>query len=103
MGILPTSHQTAGTFSPMLSLDNSEHQMVRLLPNSDVLEKAKISCIETLLLKSQLRWAGHVTRMQDYRLPKIALYGELSSGHREVGAPKKRYKELSPNLQYRPP
>ena len=68
-----------------------------LVPNFDVLKKAKISCIETLLLKSQLRWAGHVTCMQDYRLPKIALYGELSNGHREVGAPKKRYKDLLKN------
>ena len=64
-----------------------------------MLEKAKISCIETILLKSQLRWTGYVTvtRMQDYRLPKIALYGELSNGHREVGAPKKRYKDLLKN------
>ena len=31
--------------------------------------------------------------MEDYRLPKIALYGELSSGHRDRGAPKKRYKD----------
>ena len=31
--------------------------------------------------------------MEDHRLPKIALYGELSSGHRNIGAPKKRYKD----------
>ena len=68
-----------------------------LVPNTAVLEKANTCCIEALLLKTQLRWAGHVTRMQDYRLPKIALYGELSSGHREVGAPTKRYKDLLKN------
>lgn len=44
-------------------------------------------------MKTLLRWAGHVTRMNDYRLPKIVLFGELSSGHRNVGAPKKRYKD----------
>ena len=29
-------------------------------------------------------------------LPKIALYGELSTGHRDRGAPKKRYKDSLP-------
>ena len=28
----------------------------------------------------------------NHRLPKIVLFGELSSGHRERGAPKKRFK-----------
>ena len=31
--------------------------------------------------------------MKDYRLPKISMYGELASGHRNRGAPKKRYKD----------
>lgn len=61
--------------------------------NVEVLEQAGIASIEAMLLKSQLRWAGHVSRMEDHRLPKIALYGELSSGHRDRGAPKKRYKD----------
>ena len=38
-------------------------------------------------------WAGHVSRMEDHRLPKKTLYGELSSGHRDRRAPKKRYKD----------
>jgi len=46
-----------------------------------------------MLLKAQLRCAGHVSRMEDHRLPKITLYGELSSGHRDRGSPKKRYKD----------
>ena len=61
--------------------------------NVEVLEQAEITSIEAMLLKSQLRWAGHVSRMEDNRLPKIALYGELSTGHRDRGAPKKRYKD----------
>ena len=61
--------------------------------NVEVLEQADIPSIEAMLLKSQLRWAGHVSRMEDHRLPKIVLYGELSTGHRERGAPKKRYKD----------
>ena len=61
--------------------------------NVEVLKQAKLTSIEAMLLKSQLRWVGHVFRMEDHRLPKIALYGELSSGHRNIGAPKKWYKK----------
>ena len=62
------------------------------ITNIVVLERADITSIEAMLLKIQLRWAGHVARMEDHRLPKIILYGELSSGLRNRGAPKKRYK-----------
>ena len=61
--------------------------------NTEVLERAGITSIEAMLLKIQLRWAGHVSRMEDHRLPKIVLYGELSTGHRDRGAPKKRFKD----------
>ena len=61
--------------------------------NVEVLEQAETTSIEAMLLKSRLRWAGHVSRMEDYRLPKMALYGELPTGHRNRGAPKKRYKD----------
>ena len=58
-----------------------------------VLERADITSIEAMLLKIQLHWAGHVSRMADHRLPKIILYGELSSGLRNRGASKKRCKD----------
>ncbi|KAL0153663.1 hypothetical protein M9458_051028 [Cirrhinus mrigala] len=61
--------------------------------NVEVLEQAETVSIEALLLRTQLRWAGHVSRMEDYRLPKIILYGELATGHRDREAPKKRYKD----------
>ena len=31
--------------------------------------------------------------MEDYRLPKIVMYGKLSTGHHERGAPKKQFKD----------
>ncbi len=31
--------------------------------------------------------------MEKHRLPKIVLYGELFSGYRNIGAPRKRYKD----------
>ena len=61
--------------------------------NEDVLEEAQLPSVESILLKQQLRWAGHVTRMEDSRMPKAVLFGELKAGKRNRGAPKKRYKD----------
>ncbi|KAI8500865.1 hypothetical protein Bbelb_216830 [Branchiostoma belcheri] len=66
--------------------------------NVEVLERAGILSIEAMLLKIQLRWAGHVSRMEDHRLPMIVLYGELSTGQRNREAPKKRFKDFSGQL-----
>ena len=44
-------------------------------------------------MQSQLRWSGHLVRMQDSRLPKQVFYCELAEGHRKRGRPKLRYKD----------
>ena len=49
--------------------------------------------IEILLVRSRLRWPGHVSRMEDSRPVKSLLYGELTEGTRPVGRPKLRYKD----------
>ena len=51
--------------------------------------KAKASCN----CQTQMKWAGHVARMPDYRLPKRVFFGELCHGQRSRGRPKKRYKD----------
>ena len=63
------------------------------ITNVEVLERSHLTSIETMILKSQLRWAGHVSRMKDHRLPRVALFGELSTGSRDQGGPKRRYKD----------
>ena len=63
------------------------------IPNNDVLERCGCCSIETILASKILRWAGHVVRMQDDRIPKISLYSERASGSRPIGRPKKRYKD----------
>ena len=40
----------------------------------------------------QLRYFGHITRMEPSRLPYIALHGEVHC-HRSVGRPRKRWRE----------
>ena len=62
-------------------------------PDTEVLDQAGIPSIHSLLQQAQIRWAGHVVRMTDSRLPKQLLYGELCEGKRSVGGQKKRYKD----------
>ena len=104
--IVPTLLYSSETWTPYrhhINLLNAFH--MRLLrsicniswkdkiTNHEVLTKCHISGIEALLMKSQLRWAGHVVRMKDDRLPKIALYGQLASAARPMGRPLLRYKD----------
>ena len=70
------------------------------ISNAQVLQRSKLTSIEATLSLSQLRWAGHLVRMEDSRLPKQLFYGELSEGKRGTGRPKLRYKDsLKANLK----
>ena len=64
------------------------------IPNADILARANVPSIFTLLKQRRLRWLGHVRRMGDHRLPKSILYGELCNGNRATGRPKLRYKDV---------
>uniref|UniRef100_A0A0B7BSD9 C2H2-type domain-containing protein n=2 Tax=Arion vulgaris TaxID=1028688 RepID=A0A0B7BSD9_9EUPU len=63
------------------------------IPDTTVLDRAGIPSINTILMKHQLRWAGHLVRMPDHRMPKILFYSEMSSGKRSRGGQKKRFKD----------
>ena len=60
--------------------------------NTAVLEKADSLSIHLMLSQRRLRWLGLVHRMEDGRIPKEILYGELASGQRPSGRPVLRYK-----------
>jgi len=62
------------------------------IPDTAVLTRAMTTSIHTMLMKHQARWAGHIVRMDDDRIPKRLFYGELSEGKRSQGGQKKRYK-----------
>ena len=46
-----------------------------------------------MLVKSCLRWTGHVIRVEDHRISKQLLFGEVEQGHRRQGRPCKRFKD----------
>ena len=50
--------------------------------------------MHTLLKQRRMRWLGHVVRMEDGRIPKDLLYGELAQGTRPIGRPQLRFKDL---------
>lgn len=62
--------------------------------NNEVLSRASIPSLFTMLRQRRLRWLGHVHRMEDGRIPKVLLYGELGTGSRPIGRPKLRFKDV---------
>ena len=64
------------------------------LPNAKVLDRASDPTMYTLLKQRRMRWIGHVRRMEDGRIPKDILYGELTVGKRPRGRPQLRYKDV---------
>ena len=63
------------------------------ISNTKVLTQASLPSIYTILMQSQLRWAGHVVCMKDHHLPKKLLYGELSQGKYSQGGQKNSFKD----------
>ena len=59
----------------------------------DVLCRAILPGVEALITKAQLRWSGHVMRMEDSPLPKQVFCSEMASGKRKQGGQRKRYKD----------
>ena len=62
--------------------------------DTEVLSRANCPNMFTLLRQGRLRWLGHVYRMEDVRIPKDILYGELASGRRSKGRPQLRNKDV---------
>ncbi|BHF75565.1 hypothetical protein SprV_0501866100 [Sparganum proliferum] len=63
------------------------------IPDTDVLERTGILSIYTMLRQMQLRWSGHLVRMDDERLPKRLFYGDVATGSVRQGGQIRRYKD----------
>lgn len=64
------------------------------VPNQEILDRADIPSMYSILSQRRLRWVGHVSRMQDSRIPKNILYGELEIGTRATGRPLLNYRDV---------
>nr|AOE48155.1 hypothetical protein [Eumigus monticolus] len=62
--------------------------------NTSILEETQTTSVETVILRRQLRWTGHVIRMPNNRIPKKMFYSELTEGKRCVGGQRKRYRDV---------
>ena len=83
------------------------HSIMRLtwkdkVTNKEILGQIGLPSMEDLLIKKNLLWTGHLMRMSSDRLPKQILYSQLSSGHRQRGRPRLRFKDtIKRNLKLR--
>ena len=50
--------------------------------------------MEDILIEKNLRWLGHVHRMDRNRLPRQLLYSQLCNGKRNQGRPRLRFKDI---------
>ena len=66
----------------------------KTVSNTEVLSRANLPSMFTLLRQLRLRWLGHACRMEDGRIPKDILYLELASGRRSKGRSQLRYKDV---------
>ena len=64
------------------------------VPNTEVLDRAGVPTMYTLLRQRRMRWIGRVRRMEDGSISKDILYGELAVGKRPRGRPQLRYEDV---------
>ena len=60
------------------------------IPETEVLKRAGMQSVHTLLTLAQLRWIDHVTRMPNELLPNKMFCGELQEGRSDTSTPQSR-------------
>ena len=63
------------------------------MSNEEVVKKASLPSIESILLQVQPRRAGQITKMEDVRMPIALFFSELQERNCDRDAPRKRYKD----------
>nr|VZI46087.1 unnamed protein product [Spirometra erinaceieuropaei] len=64
------------------------------IPDTEVLERTGMLSIYAMLSQMQLRWSGHLVRMDDERLPKRLFYGDVATGSRRQRGQIRRYGDI---------
>ncbi|KAL1448183.1 hypothetical protein WDU94_005664 [Cyamophila willieti] len=68
-----------------------------MIPNEVVLQKTNMLKLDELIRIRRLRWAGHLSRMSEDRIPHQIAFSELSEGKRAQQKPKKRWTDMMRN------
>nr|VZI35006.1 unnamed protein product [Spirometra erinaceieuropaei] len=63
------------------------------IPDTHVLERTGVRSIYAMLRQLQLRWSGHLVRMDNERLPKQLFNGDVSTSSRHQGNQVRRYRD----------
>ena len=61
--------------------------------NEQVIKRASLPGIESIMLQVQLCWAGHVKRMEDVCMPKAVFFSKPQEGKHDHGNPRKVIQE----------
>jgi hypothetical protein len=64
------------------------------VPNTGVLQRAKIPTMCTTLKQRRMRWLGHVVCMDGCQISKNLVFSELAQWTRPTGKPQLRYKDV---------
>ncbi|KAI5731024.1 hypothetical protein M8J77_003494 [Diaphorina citri] len=62
--------------------------------NEEVLERTNTFSIDNILKNKRLKWAGHISRMDENRAPHQIAFSELKKGERPQTKPKKRWIDI---------
>lgn len=72
------------------------------IPNEVIFRRTGLPHMADILIQKNLRWIGHVHRMDEDRLPRRLLYSQLSEGTRNQGRPRLRLKDVvKRNMKWR--
>nr|VZI23715.1 unnamed protein product [Spirometra erinaceieuropaei] len=70
--------------------------------DTDVLERTGILNTYAMPRRLQLRWSGHLIRINDKRLPNRLFYGDVVTGFRRQGGQVRRYQDALKTSLKRP-
>ena len=59
-----------------------------MISNRALFKATKSTALSNVIGEGRLRWAGHVRRMQENRVPKKVLFGVLEGGKSKRGKPR---------------
>lgn len=88
-------HPIEGSWKHLNSFTSDAFARSRASPGkiTEVLCRANLPGIETLIMKAQLHWVDHVVGMGDTHFLKTVVFPKLATGAQNIGCPLKGFKD----------